>query len=258
MTIGGEVYLAATGLDVSSLVSQSGLAVDNMELNVLPDEVSYPQVDILAGRWDNAKFWIFECDYADPTIAAGSAVGVASRNDVNLLKRGTTGEADTVRSSRKFEFRGLKQALQQPVGAVTSKTCRARLGDSLCTIDLTQNSPADWRNTYAVTAVASGHVFTFGAAAEAADFYGEGIATSIDGPNDGYSRKIKSFAAGVVTLSLEMPFPITPGDFFILTAGCRKRLLEDCKAKFDNVLNFQGEPHVPGADLLTADPEISA
>ncbi len=255
VTVGGETYEAATGLDISNLVVQSNLAVDNLELSVFPDEITYPQVDILAGRWDNAKWWLFECDYTDANLAAGSVgVGEGSRDDVNLLKRGTTGEADTLRSTRKFEFRGLKQALQQPVGAITSKTCRYRLGDANCLIDL--SSTDGWTNDYVSTTITSRHLITFSAAVEADDFYGDGIITSLDGSNAGYSRKIKSFAAGVVTLAQEMPFTVILGDSFRLIAGCRKRLIEDCQTKFDNVLNFGGEPHVPGADLLTADPDL--
>jgi uncharacterized phage protein (TIGR02218 family) len=254
--VGSDTYLAATGLDVSNLVVQAGLAVDNMELTVFPDEVSYPQADIIAGRWDNAKFWLFECDYNATTLAGGSNdVGEATREDINLLKRGTTGEADTIRSTRKFEFRGLKQALQQSVGAVTSKTCRYRLGDENCKIVL--NESDGWLNDHAVSSIASRHVFTCSAATEPSDFYGDGKAISLDGLNEGYERKIKSFATGVFTLAMEFPFQVQVGDTFTFVAGCRKRLIEDCQAKFDNVLNFGGEPHLPGIDLLTADPVVS-
>jgi uncharacterized phage protein (TIGR02218 family) len=255
VTVGGEIYEAATGLGISNLVVQANLAVDNMEIPVLPDEVSYPQVDIIAGLWDGALFWLFECDFTDPAIASGSAVGSATRTDINLLRRGTAGEAELIRVSRKFELRSLKQALQQPLGAVTSKTCRARLGDEKCRFDL-DGSPSIWKRSYAVTTVTSRHVLAFSAALEVDDFYGEGIILSLTGSNSGYSRKIKSFSAGVVTLAMEMPFTVIAGDTFLLTAGCRKRRTEDCIDKFDNVLNFQGEPDVPGTDLLTADPEI--
>lgn len=238
-------YKASTGLEVSSLVVQSGLAVDNMELTVFPDETDYPQVDIIAGRWDSAAFRLFECSYLDTSLG------------VNLLKRGTTGQADTLRSTNRFEFRGLKQALQQQLGAVTSKTCRYRLGSTampqgLCLVDL-----APFTHDHAVTGVTSRHVITCSGAAEASDYYGDGIAISLDGPNAGFERRIKSFAAGVFTLAIEFPYEVSIADTFTFIAGCRKRLIEDCKTKFNNVLNFGGEPHVPGADLLTADPEVT-
>lgn len=264
VVVGGRTYLAATGLDVTKLVVQATLAVDNMEMMVLPDEVSYPQVDIIAGLWDTADFWLFECDFTDPAIASGSDVSTATRTDINVLKRGTTGESDLLRSTRRFEFRGIKQPLQQPIGAVTTKTCRYRLGSTampfgLCLVDLDGGSPsADWTKTHTVTAVASRHQFTCSGATEADDFFGEGTATPLDGENVNQKpQKIKSFSGGVFTLSLEFPFTVHVGDTFRFVAGCRKRLLEDCKAKFNNVLNFGGEPHVPGADLLTADPEVA-
>jgi uncharacterized phage protein (TIGR02218 family) len=256
VTVGGELYLAATGLDVTSLAVQANLAVDNMELPVLPDEVSYPQVDIISGRWDGARFWLFECDYTDAAIASGSPVGEGAIDGiVNLLKRGTAGEASTVRTARKFELRGLKQALQQMVGEVASKTCRNRLGDARCGIDLSAGSPPLWQRTAPVTTVTSRHVLAFSSAAgDPDDFYGEGIAYAIDGDNAGYARKIKSFSAGVVTLAMEFPFVVLVSDTFLLEAGCRKRLMEDCKAKFDNVRRFRGEAHMGGIDILTADP----
>jgi len=268
IVVGGESYESATGLDVSNLVSQSGLAVDNMDLTILPDETNYPQVDILAGRWDFASFWLFECDYT-MDLSAGSAIGSGSRNDINLLKRGTTGEADPLRSSLKFEFRGLKQALQQTVGAVTSPTCRYKLGstsmpDGLCFVDL-----SGFTNTYGLTAVnsgAPGRIVTASSATEADDYYGEGILAANDGANAGYSRKVKTFASGVFTLALEMPYAFGVGDSVTVIAGCRKRHersaanpggASDCADKFDNVVNFGGEPHVPGADAITADPDVT-
>jgi uncharacterized phage protein (TIGR02218 family) len=35
--------------------------------------------------------------------------------------------------------------------------------------------------------------------------------------------------------------------------GCDKRL-ETCRDRFANTLNFRGEPHLPGNDLLTRYP----
>jgi uncharacterized phage protein (TIGR02218 family) len=54
----------------------------------------------------------------------------------------------------------------------------------------------------------------------------------------------------VFTLSLPMLSAISAGHTFSVIAGCQKRL-EDCRDKFSNVLNFQGEPHLPGIDQLT-------
>lgn len=240
VVLGGDTYLAAPGLDISNLEVSAGLAVDKLELSILPDD-DIPEVDILTGRWDFARYRIFEADYEDP---AGG---------INVFRRGWTGEAQTSRVGYTIELRSLKQSLQQTIVAVTSKTCRARLGDDACKVDL-----GPWTHTYVVTDVASRYEFTCDAATEVDDYYGDGIAHAEDGENAGYpDQKIKSFAAGVFVLALPMAFPIQVGDSLTFIAGCRKRLIEDCKNKYDNVLNNQSEPHLPGPDLLLADPEVS-
>ena len=45
------------------------------------------------------------------------------------------------------------------------------------------------------------------------------------------------------------------GNTVRVTAGCDKSLAT-CRDVFANVINFQGEPHVPGIDALAA-PEVA-
>lgn len=239
VVLDAQTWTTAQGLKASNLAVSSGAAVDSAELQIFPDGDDMLEADLLAGLWDFAAFRLFEANYLDP---AGG---------INVLRRGWTGVAQAARTYYTIELRSLKQAWQQSVGAVTSKNCRSRLGDDRCLVDL-----GPFTHTYATTAVASKGVFTCAAATEVDDFYGDGIVTGLTGANAGYSQKVKTFAAGVFILSLSMPFPVGVGDTFSCVAGCRHRLIEDCKTKFDNVPNFQGEPHVPGADLLTADPEV--
>jgi uncharacterized phage protein (TIGR02218 family) len=62
--------------------------------------------------------------------------------------------------------------------------------------------------------------------------------------------EVKSFAGGSFTLSQLMPKTISVGDSYSVYAGCRKRFLEDCRDKFNNVVNYRGEPYVPGTDQI--------
>jgi uncharacterized phage protein (TIGR02218 family) len=74
--------------------------------------------------------------------------------------------------------------------------------------------------------------------------------------NTGLSMEIKSWSlvSKRVMLFLSMPFDISPGDAVALRAGCGKSL-GVCRDTFDNVLNFRGEPFVPGNDLLFRTPD---
>ncbi len=239
-TIDAVIYESAPGLSVASFASSAGLAVDNSELTVLADDTIITRADILAGRWNNAAYLLFKYDWTD--VSAGEEV----------ISAGFLGELHPRSGAYVAELRALQQYLQQPVGAASTKTCRARLGDAMCMVDL-----GGWTETGTITSVTSKQVFTDSSRTEADDYFGEGILTWTAGLNTGLSQKVKTYASDTFTLSLPMIFDVQIGDTYSVVAGCRKRLDEDCAAKFSNELNFQGEPHRPTVDELTSSPEVN-
>lgn len=241
VTISGTEYLAGPGLDVQSLVSSAGMAVDNTELTILADDVIFLVGDLLSGRWNNAAFELFRFNWADTSMGR------------DIIGAGTLGNVQPRRGAFTVELRGLQQYLQQAVGEVSTKTCRARLGDSRCTKNL-----AAFTFTGTLTAVTTQQVFTDSARAEAADYFAEGLLTWTGGENDGLTAKVKAFGfGGLFTLSVPAIGTVAIGDTYSVVAGCRKRLAEDCRDKFANAINFQGEPHRPTLDELTASPEVN-
>ncbi|MEF3395733.1 DUF2163 domain-containing protein, partial [Campylobacter jejuni] len=71
------------GLDVSSIVTTAGFAVDNLELTTLDDGTLFDRDDVMAGRWRNAAFRVFRYRWDVATTIA---------NDVETMMRGTFGE----------------------------------------------------------------------------------------------------------------------------------------------------------------------
>ena len=86
---------------------------------------------------------------------------------------------------------------------------------------------------------------------ESPSWFDEGQITFNSGANIGFVGKIKVFSGGSFTLTQQTPVPLAIGDTYTAIAGCRKRFTEDCHDKFDNVLNFVGEPHRKGLNDLT-------
>lgn len=237
LLVDSVLYSAAQGLDVSSIVSAAGLAVENLELTTLHDGTLFTTPEVLSGLWRNADFTISQCNWATPS------------DGVSVLLTGTIGEVQVLRNTVVAELRGLQQPLQQPVGLVISPLCRARLGDAACTKSL-----ASFTHSTTVT-TAGQQIITASALAQAADYFGNGILTFASGECTGLSQRIKTHATGgVLTLTLPMLLPVAVGDAITVVAGCRKRLDEDCRVKFANVPNFQGEPHLPGLDAMTKAP----
>jgi len=84
------------------------------------------------------------------------------------------------------------------------------------------------------------------------DWFSRGLLTWTSGPNAGRSMEVKlhSKSPGNVTIVLwhGMAEAIAVGHEFTITAGCDKQL-STCRAKFNNVANFRGFPHVAGNDF---------
>jgi uncharacterized phage protein (TIGR02218 family) len=237
VTVDGESTLLAAnpGFTVSNFASAAGLAVDNAEIFVAA-AVDLTRADILARKWDGARVYFFRYNWKLP------ASGIIP------VKRGSFGNFAPQQGQFKVEFRDQRQALQQNSTWVIQEACRWRLGDARCTVDL---GPF----TYAaeVTAVASPYEFTSTDLDQADDYFGEGFVNWLTGLNAGTpGHKVKTFAAGVVTLSEFAVYAIDVGDTFEITAGCRKRWDADCRDKFDNIINFGGEKDKPTRDELVA------
>lgn len=107
-------------------------------------------------------------------------------------------------------------------------------------------------------------VFADGARPEPSNFFDEGEFRVLSGDNAGSSRAIKSFTiGGSFVLKLPYAAPLQAGDTYEAVAGCRKRHdrqtefpsgASDCIDSFDNILNYQGEPHRRGLNNLTSAP----
>lgn len=245
-TISSVLYKANPGLDVSSVELSAGLNVDNLELTTLHDGTVFTTAEVLEKRWHNSTFLMFVYNWAN--LADGT----------DPILAGVLGEVELRRNTVWAELRGLQQFLQQPVGAVSSKTCRYRLGvnngaDSRCPVNL-----ASFTVTGTVTGVTSNQVFTDTARTEADGWFDEGLLTWTSGPNAGLVTRVKTFASDAFTLAQSMLGTVAIGHTYSVSAGCRKRFTEDCKTKFNVALDFGGEPHRPKLnDLIkTAEPAV--
>lgn len=242
LVIDGVTYAAATGISPYAIAGRSDLSVQNMQVAGLLDSTGITEEDIAAGLWDSASVVNFEVNFDD--LTQGTMV----------LATGVLGPVRAGRVAFEAELRGLAQRLQQPIGEVFTIGCQASLGDSRCKVSM-----ASWTVTGTVTAAASARAFTDSARAEAAHYFTAGLITWTSGENDGLSMEVRLHSTGgVFELALPMPYAVAVGDTYSLVAGCRKRAIEDCKTKFNNILNFRGHPYVPGNDKVLGNAGLSS
>lgn len=107
------------------------------------------------------------------------------------------------------------------------------------------NGPTDEAKVY--SAYAGGGTAT---PAGNTGYFTYGVVTMTSGANAGQSMEVGSYVPGSVSLRMSFPSPVAVGDTYTISAGCGKRFIEDCKTKFNNTINFRGEPHLPGMDQI--------
>lgn len=237
LTIGGIPYKASTGFTPSAIENTDSLSVDNLEVEGMLTSGSMTEADILAGLYDFAEIEIFQVNYAD--LSQGTLP----------LKRGWLGEVSLRKQQFVAEVRGMSQRLSQTIGELYSPSCRATLGDGRCKVNLAEHTV-----TGAVTTHASNQQFMDSSRNEASATFASGLMTFTGGANTGLSMEVKEYihasdTGGQFVLVLPMPYTVSDGDGYSLTKGCDKTLAT-CKQRFDNLLNYRGEPHVPGLDRM--------
>lgn len=225
-------YSSISGFNSTTIESKSNMSVDNMEVECVILQSQITEHDLLAGLYDYAEVEVFLVNYED--LTQGKL----------LLKRGRLGEVTLNKQLFHAEIRGLTQHLSQTIGSVYSPTCRAILGDNRCRVPLER-----FTINAEVSEVFSSNSFYADTLQQNADYFTGGEVSWLSGANASIKMEVKEFSNGVVTLALPMGKCITSGDSFSIIAGCDK-CKDTCINKFNNIINFRGEPDLPGTDKL--------
>lgn len=233
-TIDSVLYRAASAGAFSAIQTKSDLGVDT--LNLAGFGSSYITIaDIRAGKWDKAAFEVI-------IFNAGNV------SDGKVIKRaGWLGQSRISYNAWEFELQSLTRVLNNNIGETSSPTCRNDLGDARCGINLGSHTV-----TGTVTSSASNTSLVDTGRSEAEGHFTQGKLTFTSGANNGLSFEVKTYTASTKTfvLYLATPYTIAAGVTYSVSRGCQKRLINDCKTIFNNVVNFQGEHYLPGNDKL--------
>lgn len=103
--------------------------------------------------------------------------------------------------------------------------------------------------TGTIDSVESNERFADAAREEERGYFSYGTVTFTSGDNAGFTTEVRDFTNGTFALFIPTPKALQVGDTYQAVAGCDKRL-DTCVARFNNALNFRGEPHVPGTDKM--------
>jgi uncharacterized phage protein (TIGR02218 family) len=251
---GSITYLAKTGYSSSAIAGKSDTSVDNTEVKGFIDSSAITEQDLRENKYDNALVSMMVINWNDLTMGHV------------LVRTGTLGVVKLKNGLWTAEHRGLAYRLGTVLGDSYGPICRAQFGSGLngidmlstwlCKIDVTlyrqTGSLASVTDQFNVVPTAG--LLQVGSATPTAPapagWFDDGILTFTSGVLNGVSIEIKSWDG--TTLSLFLPLgQVLPAasDTFTIEPGCNHTIY-DCNNKYNNTVNFRGEPFIPGMDAI--------
>ena len=227
---GGLLHRAAPGMVPSSIKRTAGFGVDSAEVSGALSHDSISESELDAGLFDGASIEIGAVDWETLSNAA--------------FYHGSLGRID--RGTRGFtaELVSAKSALDKDLVPRTSPTCRAEFCGPGCNL-----SVARFTHRATVTSIDVETNSVFCEVVDAHRFVA-GALRFLGGSQAGETFGILAHSDGRFTLDRPIDAGVQAGTAVNLIEGCDGRV-ETCLTRFDNVVNFRGEPFLPGNDAIS-------
>lgn len=230
LVFGSIRHRAAPGMRPSAIRLSSDLSADSAEVEGALTHYAISADDLSAGLFDAA------------TIQIGAVNWEVLEYDV--LYSGTIGNIDNQRGEFSAELKSAKSALEQDLVPRTSPTCRAEFCGPQCGL-----SPVRYSSKIVIEAI-DHNLNTVTISGLTASNYIDGQLRFLGGIQCGLTFGIIKAQGSVFTLDRPIHENMSAGIAAQLREGC-DHTLTTCDSRFQNSLNFRGEPYLPGNDLIS-------
>ena len=233
--IDGVLHRSSPGMVPSSIRKSADFSADSAEVLGSLAHESITSADLADGRFDGARVLIGLVDWesGDTLALYTGTIGAVSQE---------AGQFTAALVSRKAE-------LQRDPVPRTSPSCRAAFCGPGCNLN-----PAAFTHEVTVRALDFENNTASFSQPLAAERFAGGFLRWTGGLQTGeVAVVVASDGAGTLILDRPMDETLQPGTCAILREGC-DHTLDTCASRFGNAVNFQGEPYLPGNDLLTRYP----
>ncbi|MDP3906347.1 DUF2163 domain-containing protein [Novosphingobium sp.] len=230
----GICHRATPGMVPSAIRRSADFEPDSAEVQGALSHDSIAATDLATGRFDGARVLIGLADW--------------QTRERHILYRGSIGAVAEQAGTFTAALQSRKVELHRDPVPRTSPGCRAAFCGPGCTL-----SAARFLHDIAVQAVdPATNALTFTGPVSAADLVG-GQLRWLDGPLAGIAMGVTGSVDGAIVLDQPLDLVPPPGTPAIVQEGC-DRTLATCAGRFANAINFQGEPFLPGNDLVARYP----
>lgn len=228
-----QKYISIGLNDINDLKTNIDIEEDEAEISNLIISDIIEANDILSGCYDGADVELFIFDKK-------------TQEKITLLN-GFISDIEYKDNIFNAKVKGLKSKLNKVIGEVYTPLCRCQFCDKKCKLNKENftfngeisnliNSTEFETNTLTIINKIEG-------------YFENGVIEFTSGKNIGFKTEVKQSKNNSIILSAELPYELQNGDKFKITAGCNKEF-DTCCNVFYNAINFRGEPHLPGINIL--------
>jgi uncharacterized phage protein (TIGR02218 family) len=232
MFFDNQIYVCGSYFTPNKVFSSNELAEDNFIISGIIDGKFIKREDLILGDFADCYIEIFLVD-----IYAPCKKKIA-------LKTGWFGEIKFTRNHFVAQINSLSSKTNNIVGQCYSSSCRAEFADQYCKLN-----KEEYLTRGSITELAGANSFLDTKRQEPEEYYSKGILTFTSGKNEGRKFNINSYQESKITLDSIFDSDLEIGDEYIIIAGCNKAL-STCINKFNNAINFRGEPFIPNKSKL--------
>lgn len=234
LAFGGLAYRSAPGMVPSAIRLSADFEADSAEIAGALTHDAIREDDLGSGRFDGARIVTGVVDWITLEYEA--------------LYSGTIGAVGRDGSGFSAELASLKALLNREIVPRTAPTCRAEFCATGCTL-----SPPRFTHEAVLAEISEDRGAIRLSAAVPSAKLADGTLRWVEGPDAGCIMRIESVAGTWLHLEREVAPSLAAGSRAIVREGC-DHTLDTCSTRFANAVNFQGEPFLPGNDLLTRYP----
>ncbi len=238
LTFNGLLHRAAPGMVPSAVRLSGSLEPDSAEITGALTHDTIRTADLESGRYDGAR------------IVTGVVDWQTLENEA--IYSGTIGAVGREGSSFSAELDSLKMALTSDLVPRTAPTCRAEFCGPGCALPASR-----FTHEGKLAEVSADHQAIRISCPVTHDKLIGGTLRWLDGDDAGRVLRIEAVMDGWLYPERLVDGSLTPGAHVIVREGCDHRL-ETCAKRFGNAANFQGEPFLPGNDLLARYPSAQS
>jgi uncharacterized phage protein (TIGR02218 family) len=230
----GVLHRSAPGMLPSAVRRTADLAPDSVEVKGALAHDAIAPADLAAGRYDGARIRLGVLDWESGEHA--------------VLYRGEIGAIAEEAAQFSAELLSAKAQLEIDPVPRTSPTCRAEFCGPGCTL-----SAAHFTHDLRIAEVDfTANAIVLAGGPPVANFR-DGRLRWIDGSAAGLATRVADVSGNALVIEDDLPPDTAPGWLVRLREGC-DHTIATCAARYGNAANFQGEPFVPGNDILARYP----